>query len=281
MNEEKKKNLLIICLIIIILMLSTLIILLSTGVINPNVNEIIQEKNYVYDADYKYNNKYTESKRFSYNEETGKKTIDQYGISVEYNNGTQYLEDLKVPYINLNSNDATTANNEIKQLYEEYAKFFDSCAEEAIYGCSLILTYRTYTYNNILSIVIIYGSQSTSPWNLNYKTYNFDITTGNKLTYNETLSKLGYDNKSTTTKAKEKIKNKMDEIWKPYAKDLTTECSNNTNCYDKANELIETSIKDNSILFFVNNEGKLNLLLIAYYDVIQTGTDHYLIEIDK
>lgn len=306
MNEEKKKNLLIICLIIITLMLLTLVILLSTGVIktsknneelnnnlpknetieeennNINTNENNQDNNYVYDANYSYNNQYTESKRYTYNEPEGKKTIDRFGISVEFNYGTQYLKDLKVPYININSNDAITANNEIKQIYEYYAKLFDVCAEDKQVGCSIILTYKTYTYNNILSLVIVHGSQATSTWVLSYKTYNFDITTGNLLNYNETLSTLGYDNNNTLTKAKEKIKNKMDEIWKPNINDLTTACSNNTNCYEKAYELIEKSINENSILFFANNEGKLNLLLIPYFDGALNGTEHhYLIEIDK
>ena len=74
----------------------------------------------------------------------------------------------------------------------------------------------------------------------------------------------------------------MDEIYTQDKIDLSTGCQDDTNCYNKAYELIETSINNNSILFFVNNEGKLNLLLIAYYDGAQNGTDHhYLIEIDK
>lgn len=307
MNEEKKKNLLIICLIIITLMLLTLVILLSTGVIktsknneelnnnlpknetieeennNINTNENNRDNNYVYDANYSYNNQYTESKRYTYNEPEGKKTIDRFGISVEFNYGTQYLKDLKVPYININSNDATNANNEIKQLYEEYAKTFDECAIEGENsGCSLILTYKTYKYDNILSIVIIHAKQATSQWVLSYKTYNFDITTGKKLTYNEILSKLGYEENNTLTKIKDNLKNKMEEIYTQDKIDLSTECQNNTSCYDKANQLVETSINDNSLLFFVNNEGELNLLLIAYYDGVQNGKEHhYLIEIDK
>lgn len=70
-------------------------------------------------------------------------------------------------------------------------------------------------------------------------------------------------------------------MYSDFAGDLSSACSgNNKNCYEKSNELLENSINDNSILFFVNNSGKLNILAVAYYDGVQDGDiNHYLIEV--
>lgn len=88
----------------------------------------------------------------------------------------------------------------LKELYLENAKTFDSCATKEnadLISCSQILTYKTYTYNNILSVVVIYATQSTSTWVLNYNTYNFNLRNGELLTYDNVLSKLGYNRNDT------------------------------------------------------------------------------------
>ncbi|UKI27475.1 MAG: hypothetical protein L6V91_02320 [Bacilli bacterium] len=73
--------------------------------------------------------------------------IDRYGLSVSGRIGKQYLSDLKVPYLNINSDYAKASNEEIKKIYIEYAKRFDACAEidqDKAVSCSQILTYKTF-----------------------------------------------------------------------------------------------------------------------------------------
>ena len=203
----------------------------------------------------------------------------------------QYLSNLKVPYININTSDAASANQELETLYLENAKTFDTCAKDQEISCSQILTYRTYTYRDVLSVVVIDSIQGTSKWVLNYHIYNFDLTTGNILKYNDLLSKLGYDKEGTLSKMESLLKNKMDELYESINVDLSRACregvSNNgdyneISCYDKANELLENSIQDDSVLVFVNNEGNLNVLAVAYYDTVQDGTvNKYLLEVTK
>lgn len=312
MKKEKSKNVTIAILAIIIAILILIIIILSlNGSINLNNTNSEQQNNlennntslkndenldYVYDATYSYDNEYTKFNRYSYNNENTTKKINTFGIEVEYTDGMQYLNNLKVPYININTNDAEKANKAVKALYLESAKTFDSCAKEANEisnspSCSQILTYRTYTYNDILSVVVIDSIQGTSPWVLNYNIYNFDLTNGNLLNYNELLSKLNYNQNETLTKTKSLLKNKIDSLYGAIVGDMSTACRdiyndngdyNSVSCYEKANDLLESSINDNSILFFVNNEGNLNILAIAYYDGVQNGElNHYLIEVSK
>lgn len=309
MKNEKGKNIIIALLLIIIILLLVVIALALTGKLTPNKQEtnnqdqqeetssmkVKSNKDYVYDASYKSNNQYTEFNRPADDNKNSTQKISNYGIEVEYTNGMQYLSNLKVPYININTLDATKANQELETLYLEKAKTFDACAKEAIESprdpsCTQILTYKTYQYNNILSIVVIDSTQATSKWVLNYHIYNFDLTTGTLLSYDNLLSKLNYDKEQTLVKTENVLKNKMDELYKPVG-DLSKACrelenngldSKEVSCYDKANKLLEKSIADNSILFFVNNEGNLNILAVAYYDGAQDGTENkYLLEISK
>lgn len=295
---EKKNNglvVLVIILVILVLCLGGYIVydkLLDkdNNVIDKNNETSIKindELDYVYDASYFYDSKYKEYSRNFGGESSIKDeviTISSYGIPVEYTTVSQKLNDLKVPYLNIKSDYANSTNKELEDLYVEYAKDFDTCAENTnSSGCSQVLTYRTYKYNNLLSVVVIYGKQTTGSMILSYKVYNFDLTTGNEVKYNEMVTKLGYDSNTLLEKEKKLLNDKMDELWKGN-EDLAKACNrdDNNNCYNFANDILETSIDDGSILYFTNNDGKLNIFAIPYYEGVQNGDlDLYLIEIDK
>ena len=309
---EKKNNsgMLVGMLIGIIIMLVVVGGLFATGTIgfkttttdngqgseNNKSIKIDESKDYVYDAEYKYDNKYTEFDRT--NGERKDTTIDYYGISVELT-AIDYLKNLKVPFININSSDAQTVNKELENLYLKYAKDFDGCAEELKNqngpGCSQILTYRTYKYNDILSIIVIDGIQGTSPFVFDYHTYNFNITTGKVLNYDEVLQKLNLDKSSTLETLKKNAKEKMDSLnssWNT-KNDLSNECQyikdengnplyGTTNCYDITNLLLQKSIDSNEILYFVDDSGDLNVMMILYLAFAQNGDrNHYLIKVTK
>ena len=256
-----------------------------------NNNETLKidvSRAYVSDATYSYDNKYIEYRGGVTNSDVG--LISYFGIDVEYSKGKQILTNLKVPYFNINSEDATDANNELFSLYTEYAKKFDVCAEEdkdsSLPSCTLLLTYKSYQYDNIASVVVIDSAQATSKWVLNYHTYNFDLTTGKNLSYDEVLNKLGYSRDSVSSIYSNLIKEKMDNIVKNF--DLNKACSfskdryNTENCYDITYKLLDDSISDDSVLYFINNDGELNLLPVLYFDFVQDGTvNRYLITVSK
>ncbi len=295
--EKKKNNFILILILIIIAIIVSLIFVVMNNKnkeeesINLSNNETLKvdtSKAYVYDATYSYDNKYTEYERTISSGENG--IINYYGLDIEYTNGKQSIANLKVPYFNIKSDDATKANNELSSLYNDYAKQFDTCAEESkddkLPGCTLLLAYKSYQYDNIASVVVIDSSQATSTWILNYHVYNFDLITGKNLSYDEVLNKIGYSKDSISTNLSSLIKDKMDSIMKDT--DLTSACSasldkyNTKNCYDITTKLLEDSISDNSILYFVNNDGVLNILPILYFDYAQNGTvNRYLVTVSK
>lgn len=243
-------------------------------------------KDYVYDAEYKYSNKYTEYTRGN---STGKdRTDDYYGISIEIY-AKDSLSNLKVPYINIIGADAKMVNTELENLYLKYAKNFDNCAEMEndvnSPGCSQILTYRTYKYDNILSVVVVDSVQSTSSYVFNYHTYNFDLVNGNRISYKDMLSKLNYNEQTILEKMKESIKTTMDnELKSSVVTDLSTACYNSKskNCYELTYDLLQESIDNNNLLFIADNDGNLNILPILYADFVQNGEERrYLVTITK
>ena len=314
--EKKNNNLVIILMGVIIVILAVLCVLFSTGTIKfsgkesdvkvePNIEvgdkltKVDDSKDWVYDATYKYDNKYTEFKRFS-SDGDEKRTISYYGFDVDFRVGTQYLSDLKVPFFNFKSNDAIKVNNSLIKLYNDYAKNFDECAEESKNNngpsCSQILTYKTYNYDNILSVVVINSTQATSPHVFEYNIYNFDLENGSLLSYNDLLLKLGYKNDNVLESMKPLIREKMNQVFNSSGApkdDLSKACIyskddngnqkyNTSNCYDITYSLFEKSISDNNVLYFSDNDGYLNVLPILYVDFVQNGdANHYLIKVNK
>ena len=268
--------------------------MISFGGKNVGDIKIDVSKEYVYDAEYKYDNKYTEYVRTPGSED---RTIDYYGIPV-FSSGKENLKNLKVPFINIDSDYAKTANAELEKIYLKYAEEFDSYAKEnadvTAVSCSQILTYKAYEYNNTLSVVVIDAVSCTSPYIFNYHVYNFDLNDGSKISYDNMVSRLGYNKKTVFDKVKDSIKNKMDNLMSNDADlDLSTACHystgddgkpayGTTNCYDITYKLLQDSITDGSVLYLTDTDGNLNLLPILYFDFFQNGSsNHYLIKVIK
>ena len=304
MDKQKNNFGKLIIIIVVVFILAIICILFTTGIIkfghnsdnnapilsSDNTIKLNSSKEYVYDADYKYDNKYKEFSRGDYAVEKDR-TIDQFGVSIKLSN-KELLKNLKVPYININSNDATKVNIELEKLYKDYAKEFDTCALDMQkggnqIGCSLILTYGVFTNNDILSILVIDSAQATSAFVYNYHTYNFDLNNGNLLTYDEMASKLGYNKDTLLNTIKDQIKEKMDALdFKGYNFSNGCHSGNSiygtTNCYDIANKLLDSAIDDNKLLFFADKDGYLNILQILYNDYVQDGNITYdLIKVNK
>ena len=253
--------------------------------------KIDESKEYVYDADYKYDNKYTKYSD-DYNEPGD--TIDYFGINIP--RGKNDITTLKVPYLNINSNEAKIVNEELEKIYLKYAEEFDKYAADAEKNsnnpiCHQILNYKKYQYNNILSIIVFYDTQCTSPFVFNYLTYNFDLTTGNKISFEEMVSILGYNKDTIVENMKALTKTGMDKYFKSV--DLSVACKGagkgseiesfgTDSCYEITNKLLQRTIDDDSILFFTDNDGNLNVLPLLYIANVQNGDrNHYLIKVTK
>ena len=108
-------------------------------------------------------------------------------------------ESLKMPFININSNDAETVNASIKKIFEEAYKEFGENGEHG--GKVKIETsYEYYENGNILSVVIkkrygiVPGGSSTDLY-----TFNFNIETLKTATLSEMAKACGFNSEEEVT----------------------------------------------------------------------------------
>ncbi len=305
-NSEKKKNNTFIFIILVLIILGVIALVCYllffknklkendiSIMIDPNSNILNNEndnkntettpesnsiklnntKNYVYDANYKYNSKYYKYAYASEDEDdynvvtNDKVTIKEVKDTVNTEIGkfdvyenVQYLKDLKVPYININSDDAKKVNQELEKLYMKYAKQFDENASEGLM-CRLLLNYKTYTNNNILSIIEVDSEQCTDNWHIKYYTYNFDLTTGKLLTYKDIYTKAGIKENDIENKAEQAIISKQKEEMEDY--EYPDNYPDGTNFDTYKNESIsyyKKAVQKNTVKYYLGENNKLNII---------------------
>ena len=175
---------------------------------------------------------------------------------------------MKVPYININTTEVKEINEKLKKLYEEYASRFDEYAIST-QGGSQILTYYTYTSNNILSLVVTYGHQTTDLLYPEYLIYNFDLSNGNLLDYNTFLNKLNCTKEDASLFAEKKINDYI-------VANIPMEHQSKTSSIDKFTE----EVNNNKLLYFIDNNGNINYIATIYIEAGR-GYNHQIITIDK
>lgn len=144
----------------------------------------------------------------------------------------------KLPVINLNSDDANEANDEILKTYYDYS-----------YNSEGYFTYQYDIYKNVLSLLIkTIDFNETDFGEINYITYNFNIKTGEKLSDDKLLKEINVSKDEVDSKVEERLKYYFDNC-EPYV-----ESSKDYNKflkyieYDKTKERI--TIKDGSLYVF-------------------------------
>lgn len=189
--------------------------------------KIDKDKPWVYDADY--------------NLPTEKESYMGYADELK----EVKASDLIVPYININTDDAKKANEEIYEIYKHLIEIFNSNAKTGTWFTEV--EYKTYENDNIISIVIITTSEGTAVPVNNYYTYNFDNENGTLLSYEDVYKALGYTSLNIETKVKETIKSEL-------------------NKYGDSNSYVEESIAnynksitDEKIAYFIDGSKKLNI----------------------
>ena len=208
--------------------------------------KIDYNRDYVYDAGYHNDNKY---KEYDYCDGTTY-THDGFDV-IKCDKGSMRLSNLVVPYINIRSNDAYRVNRELKDLYEEYADRFDDfyIGLESGNGGSQVLGYYSFLSDKVLSVVVIYGYQKTDVLYPNYKVYNFDLSNGDLLDYDDMIKLLDVDTDLVYSNVLDNVSNN----------DFDFEIF-----YDETVNGFKSSINNGSVLCFVNNKGVLEYIVNVY-----------------
>lgn len=204
------------------------------------VTKVDSTKDWVYDAEYEKN-----------------VTSESYSTSYE----TYYSKDIVVPYININSSYANNFNNEIKKIFDGLIRTYnEGVSDKTTYidECG----YKKYINSNCLSVILTYGVGETDVVHPQYQTYNVDLKTGKQLSYEEVYKIAGFKSSDINSKVenaitktlKEKISNAPDYVW------------NNFETYNsKSINNYKNSIDNNTLKYFLSDNGKLNIVVELNY----------------
>lgn len=196
---------------------------------NSSNNNIVDNKNIIYDANYKYD-------------------VDVTSYSTSYD--TYYIEDIKVPYIDIDSEDVKKINNEIKNIFNDAVNNF----KKGVVDKMTYVDECKYTYfidDNILSIIINYGVGATDVVYPKYYTYNIDLKTGNLMSYKDVYTYLGL--LDINNLAKQAITRVM------------TQKLNGVNNFDDYNNQsianYTNSLNNKNLKYFIDKNKKLNIIV--------------------
>ncbi len=166
-------------------------------------------------------------------------------------------DQIKAPYININSEYAKKANEEIKATFDEAIKTYNEEINE--YSATLdACDYNQYIGENLASVITIYSYHYTDLPRPKYKTYNISLKTGKELTYKEVYKELGYSEVNIEQFVENAIANKLKE----YLIEMSYVTKEDYDNYK--NESINNykiTLEDNTLQYFVNEEGKLSIIV--------------------
>ena len=246
---EKQKNNVLIVLVIVLLF-----VILGLGsyivydkVLNKNQieNNNSNTQNYNGNSGNKNNSnlalKIDSTKEWVYNADYNLPTNEDSYYGFSDHSKLIKASDLIVPYININSSDAKTANQEIYKLYELLINKFNENLKEKIWFTTV--EYSSNINNDIISIMIKTTSAGT-----------FDVTNGNILSYQDAYKLVNINDSTIENVVEQKIKNEL----KDYPQSSYEEALNGSiDNYKK-------SVNDKSIKYYFDSTGKLNVIVTLY-----------------
>ena len=240
--------------------------------------------------------------------DTTKIDSDDFVIEASYriSNLDYFYDSFKVPYINIDSNDARLVNEEIKNNYKTWAKdsakYKEAFSNSSLDASLLVRTdYNVYTYENVLSILITFITREDSIESRKYYTYSFN-TSNESLLISDMEQILSIINpevvssdnssdeilESDTTSTKSKFYGKLltfnelltklnlsfEEVDMKYKEILRTysgEYGDLNNINDTLN-LYNEEIKSNTLKAFIDSDGSLNLVSKVFTPLYSNGT---------
>lgn len=203
---------------------------------NIIISKVDTTKDYVYDAVY---------------------DSDDIADSYSTFHKTFYLKDIVVPYVNIDSEDASKVNDEIKSVYNSAIAVYKKGIEDKVSyvdNCS----YKYYINDDILSLVLTYGHGATDVVHPDYYIYNFDLKTGKLVSYSDVYSYIGFNSDNISESVKSSISSVMSEKMSNFPDSLKADFDtyNNQSFQNYIN-----SVDDGTIKYFIDSNKKLNIIV--------------------
>ena len=172
---------------------------------------------------------------------------------------TYTLDQIVVPYINIDSEAAKKANQNIKSIFDELMDAYNDGANDGL-GYVKYCEYDFYINDNILSIVFKTGTGATDVVFPYYHTYNFDLNTGEKLTYKNAITLTGF----TSDTLFEKVKEQIGEHMKAYSYPAKDGEWSFDNLYTYSVNDYTASVENGSVEFYFDDNNTFNVQAVIY-----------------
>ena len=197
------------------------------------------------------------------------------------------LDDIVVPYINIDSEDAKKINQEIKEVYNEMAGHFKNNLEDAEPDQDLNMdkvcpwwissNYEVYTNDNVLSVVITQSTGGTASTIKKYYTFNIDLETYNIIEFEDLYKIVGFTDSDIDEKVENAIENSSHYNDKPIKEYYQQSEINEWIKNSKRN--YSDSVSNDSIGCFLDENGILRVVVLIDIPVVQDGAYDEILEI--
>ena len=276
-NQEINKGVVIVIILIIISILcfNTYVLYERYLYDHKNTNETVDNNIDIKNSDIDTNNDYTSIKVDSsldyvydadYDSEV---SSDTYTIS----NNTYNINDYKVPYINISSGYATTANQEIENMWNDLVSVFNNGISD---GTSYIdkLNYNYNVNGDVLSLFIEYGIGGANAVFTEYKVFNINLKDGSEYTLVDVIKNLDYDLAHFRTKASDNVVNEYDKWYN----ENDTDGNLKNQFYDEYKEKTLNGFTIDK--WFLDSNNNINIIVQIY---IPSNTSYYnsIIKVEK
>lgn len=257
-KTNKEKNVVIILLIVIIMILAVLCVLFATNTITLNKDNKDSSVNSKSNDVNKYISKINNEKDWIYNAEYSKNVkANSYSIDDK----TYYVKDINVPFINVDSEYAKNANDEIKKVFDIAIKSFNEGMNDSmtyVDECD----YTSKITDSYLSTLLTLGIGATDVVHPKYYVYNVDLKTGKQLSFEDVYKIVGFNSSNIDSKVKTAITSIMKEQLNVFESPDSYPEGTNFATYnnESINNYLE-SVNDNTIRYFISDNGKLNIIV--------------------
>lgn len=212
----------IFCFVLIIIVCIIAIVEALYYVMNPNIqdeenlaansltNSGMTETNLVDNFDDIFQNSF---KNTNTSEEAEKITSDKDYVYTDYEkteiNSGNYEVDVKIPIININSEEIKSYNEETKRIFQDKAEsILNGGADRSIYS----VDYEAFLNNNILSVVIRSTlKEGNNPQRVIIQTYCYNIKEMKKVEFSDIMQLKSLDTTTVQDKIKRQIQGKQEE----------------------------------------------------------------------
>lgn len=161
-----------------------------------------------------------------------------------------YTLDIKIPYLNINTENAKKMNSEIKTIFKDKSESVLSSTgdDNIIYN----VKYKAYEYNNLLSLVILSElKEGNNNERIILQTYNYDLEKNEQIKIDQILNIKEIEKSYANEKIKEEINYSQEENIK------LSELGYNTNVRDSNSDIYKI---ENAEEFFIGENGYLYII---------------------